>query len=143
MTKAFRACQIRIRHEGRCLQEEQQLWRERINNPGANTCSSEKIILASREGQLDIFSFFPVCDLARKTETQGMTRAFFIRRDGSWLQVLMPELPMAGVHLPLLNPTQLRCFQKTSVKREGNWRFHILVNQFRSKCFCFFFFFFS
>lgn len=56
--KAFSACQTQVRHEGRWLKEEEQLWRERRDDPTANTASPKKIILVGRTKSNLIFSHF-------------------------------------------------------------------------------------
>lgn len=58
--KAFSACQTQVRHEGRWLKEEEQLWRERRDDPAANTASSKKIILVGRTKSDLTFSHFSV-----------------------------------------------------------------------------------
>lgn len=60
VTKAFSACQTRVRHEGRGLKEEEQLWKERRDDPAANTASSKKIILVGRAKSDLTFSHFSV-----------------------------------------------------------------------------------
>lgn len=124
--KAFSACQTRVRHEGTWLKEDEQLWRERRDDPAANTTSSKKIILVGRTKNNLTFSHFSVLvtwlgrlkhwapESSLSAETRDAAGFDASTADG-WCAVTESKPNLDKMHL------------KTFVKRMGNLRFHILV----------------